>query len=171
MKRAAAAFRDADIPFLLAGGMASWAHGGPGRDHDVDFVVLPDDADLALKVLAEAGLRTEIPPEEWLYKAYDGEAMIDIIFKPGGMDVNDAMFARGKEMSVEAMTMRVMAPEDILISKLVSMTDHYMPYDGVLEIARALREQINWDELKARCETSPFARAFITLAEGLEVAP
>jgi len=29
MKRAAGALREADVPFLLGGGMAGWARGGP----------------------------------------------------------------------------------------------------------------------------------------------
>jgi hypothetical protein len=38
-----------------------------------------------------------------------------------------------------------------------------------LSYARALREQIDWDEVRGRTEASPFARAFFTLIEGLGV--
>ena len=38
MKRAAASLREAEVPFLLGGGMA-WARGGPPTDHDVDLLV------------------------------------------------------------------------------------------------------------------------------------
>ena len=37
MKRAAAALRDAGVPYMLGGGLAAWARGGPPTDHDVDF--------------------------------------------------------------------------------------------------------------------------------------
>ena len=33
MKVAAATLRDAEIPFLLGGGLAGWARGGPPRAH------------------------------------------------------------------------------------------------------------------------------------------
>src|SRR5207249_1308653 len=69
LKRAAAALRDAGVPFLVAGGVASWVRGGPRTDHDLDFLVKPDDAERALAVLAETGMRPERPPEEWLFKA------------------------------------------------------------------------------------------------------
>ena len=59
LKRASAALRDAGIPFILAGGVASWARGGPETDHDLDFILKPQDAERALGTLAEAG----IPPE------------------------------------------------------------------------------------------------------------
>ena len=38
-----------------------------------------------------------------------------------------------------------------------------------LEIARSLREQIDWNDVEARTRQSPFARAFFTLGEGLGI--
>jgi predicted nucleotidyltransferase len=144
LKRSAAVLRDAGIPFLVAGGVASWVRGGPSTDHDLDFLVKPEDADKALNALTEAGFRPERPPEEWLYKAYDGDVLVDLIFNPAGLRVDDELIARGEEREVEAMTMRVMRPEDLLVSKLMAMTEHSINYRSCLEIARALREQIDW---------------------------
>ena len=42
-------------------------------------------------------------------------------------------------------------------------------FGQLLSYARALREQIHWDEVRARSEASPFARAFFTLVEGLGI--
>jgi hypothetical protein len=39
MKLAAAALRDAEVPYILGGGLAAWARGGPPTEHDVDFFV------------------------------------------------------------------------------------------------------------------------------------
>ena len=39
------------------------------------------------------------------------------------------------------------------------------------EIARALREQIDWDDVRERSADTPFGRAFFVIAEGLEVVP
>jgi hypothetical protein len=169
LKRAAAALRDAEIPFLLAGGAASWIRGGPPTDHDLDFIVKPEDAERALATLTAEGMRPERPPEEWLYKAYDGNTMVDLIFRPAGLEVTDKVIARGDEREVMAMTMRVMRPEDILVTKLMAMTEHTINYRSCLEIARSLREQIDWDDVRARTESSPFARAFFVIAEGLGV--
>jgi hypothetical protein len=41
----------------------------------------------------------------------------------------------------------------------------------VLEIARTLREQIDWDDVRERTEESPFAKAFFTLIEELGILP
>jgi hypothetical protein len=169
LKKAAAALRDAGIPYLVAGGVASWVRGGPSTDHDLDFLIKPSDAERALETLAEAGLRPENPPEEWLYKAWDGDVLVDLIFCPAGLDVDDELIGRGEEREVEAMTMRVLSAEDLLVSKLMAMTEHSINYRSCLEIARSLREQIDFDDVRARTEGSPFGRAFFVIAEGLEI--
>jgi hypothetical protein len=169
LKRATAVLREAEIPHVLAGGVASWARGGPESDHDLDFLVKPEDAERALEALAAAGMRPEKPPEQWLYKAYDGDVMIDLIFWPSGLPVDDELIARSDELEVFAVRMRVMRPEDILITKLSAMTEHTLGFESCLEIARALREQIDWDQVRAATDGSPFAKAFFTLIEELRI--
>ena len=171
MKRAGATLRDAGIRYALAGGLAVWAHGGPQTEHDVDFLVKPEDAERAQAALAEAGFRAERPPEPWLLKAYEGDVMVDLIFAPNGGPVDDEWLARAEEREVMAMRMPVAALEDVLVTKLLSLTEQEPDYSGVLEMARAVREQIDWGEVRARTEESPLARAFFTLVEGLEIAP
>jgi hypothetical protein len=169
-KRAAGVLKEADVPFLLAGGLASWARGGPQTDHDVDFFVRPDDADAALEALGEAGLKTEKPPELWLYKAYDDDGtLIDVIFRPSGGPVTDEYFSHAEEMEVGAVTMKVASLEDVMTSKLLALNEQEPDFRGVLEIARMLREQINWEHVRERTQDSPFAKAFFTLVEELGI--
>jgi hypothetical protein len=54
---------------------------------------------------------------------------------------------------------------------LYSMDEHSLDYGAVVAITRSLREQIDWPALRARCAGSPYAKAFITLVEELEIAP
>jgi Uncharacterised nucleotidyltransferase len=169
LKKAAAALRDAEVPFLLGGGLAAWARGGPESEHDLDLMVKPADADAAVRALAAAELRIEDPPEEWLYKAWDGDLLVDIIFEPSGGPVDDGMFERAEELDVSAVTMQVMALEDVMVTKLLSLREHQVDYESVLEIARALREQIDWDDVRRRTQESPYARAFFFLAGELDI--
>lgn len=170
MKKAAGALRDAGVPYVLAGGLAAWARGGPATEHDVDFMVTPDDAERALEALEACGLRTERPPEGWLFKAFDGEAMIDIIFEPTGIAVGDDLFERSEELNVHAVPMLVATANDIMASKLAALTEHELDYDSCLELGRSLREQIDWPLLREQCGTSPYAKAFFTLADELGIA-
>src|SRR5947208_2036854 len=97
MKRSAGALREADVPFVLGGGLACWARGAPKTEHDVDFLVRPRDAERAQQALAAAGMRTEKPPEGWLLKAYDGDVLVDLIFHPQGGPVDDELFDRAED--------------------------------------------------------------------------
>jgi predicted nucleotidyltransferase len=169
LKRVAAALNEGDVPFLLGGGLAAWAWGGPGTGHDLDVMVRPDDAERALEALAAAGLRTEKPPETWLYKAWDDEVLIDVIFRPVGQDVDDEMFERAEQLEVNAVPMKVMALEDVLVTKLLALDEHELDYERHLEFARALRERIDWQTVRDRTDDSPYARAFFTLVEELGI--
>lgn len=171
LKRGAAALRDAGIPFVVGGGLASWARGGPESGHDVDFFVKPDDAENAWQALGDAGMRLERPPEGWLLKAYDGEVLIDVIHRPSGIDVTDELFERADEMEVLSQRMNVLSLEDLMVTKLSYLREHEVDYDPHLEIARSLREQIDWDDVRRRAPDNPYVAAFFTLAEGLELIP
>jgi hypothetical protein len=170
LKKAVAALRDHNVPYLLGGGLAVWARGGPERDHDLDFMVREEDADRALQALVDAGMRPEKPPEGWLYKAYDENGvMVDVIYRPTENPVTDEMLARGEELEVMAIQVTVMSPEDVFVSKLLALREHELDYDSVIEMTRSVREQIDWNVVRERTAQSPFARAFFTLAEGLEL--
>ena len=171
MKRAAAALEQADVPFALGGGLACWVRGGPETEHDVDFIVTPEHADNALEALAGAGFRTEKPPENWLYKAYDGDVLIDVIFDPQGGPIHEEVLEQAEELEVHAVRMSVMRLEDVMVTKLLALREHEVDYESVLEIARTLREQIDWEDVRARTAESPYARAFFFLAEELSILP
>src|SRR5215203_3874124 len=111
LKKAAAAMRDANIPFLLGGSLASWARGGPETTHDLDFMIKPEDAGRALEALESAGMQPERPPEEWLVKAWDGDVLIDLIYGPSGIEMTDDVIQRGELLNVLSMEMRVMSLE------------------------------------------------------------
>ena len=171
MKVAAAVLRDGKIPFALAGGLAVYARGGPPTEHDVDFVIREDDAQRALELLGEAGFRAERPPEGWLYKVFDeNDAMIDLIFAPNSSPERvQEILDRATELEIYAITLPVMTVTDVLESKLRTLKEHETDYEDVLEIARTCREQIDWETLRRRLDDSPYAKAFFTLADELEL--
>ena len=171
LKRSVAALEEQGVPYLLGGGLGCWARGGPPSSNDIDLMVKPEDAERAQEALAEAGMKPETPPEQWLRKAWDGDILVDLIYEPSGMRIDDEAIARGEEISVMAMQVRVMDLGDILTTKLLALDEHSADYRDLILITRSLREQIDWDKLRARTEHSPFARAFFTLADGLEISP
>jgi hypothetical protein len=172
LKRSVAAFRAAEVPYLLGGSLAAWARGGPRPENDLDFMVKPQDAQRAQDALAAAGMQPEDPPEEWLLKAHDANGvLVDLIFEPSGLVIDDAVLGRGDEISVLSVGVRVMALNDVLSTKLMALNEHHLTYESLIAISRSLRESVDWDDLRARTSASPFARAYFVIVEGLGIAP
>ena len=171
MKKAAAAMRDAEVEFALAGSLAIWARGGPESSHDLDFVLRERDAERALAALEAAGLKREDPPEEWLVKAWDESGvLVDLIFGPSGVYA-DQVLANAEPLNVVSMKMPVMALEDVIVTKVMSLTEHSVDYGTLIEMARALREQIDWETVRRRTAESPFAAAYFVLLDRLGIVP
>jgi len=169
LKHVVAALDGAGIPFLVGGSLASWARGGPDTTHDLDIIVKPGDAVRAQQALVAAGMRPENPPETWLLKVWDDDVLVDLIFQPAGLTVDDELMANAECVNHAAMDFKVMAIEDVLFTKLNSLNEHYLDFSSALQIARALREQVDWERLRSRTADSPYATAFFCLLEELEI--
>ena len=170
LKSAVAALRDEEVPFLLAGSLATWARGGPETRNDLDFIVKPADSERALEALGSAGMKPERPPEEWLFKAWDGDVLVDVIFEPSGLEMTDEVLERGDELHVLGITVPVMSLEDGLTTKLMALDEHELDYSDLLRTVRAVREQVDWPALRRRTAGSPYAAAFFTLVDELGIA-
>jgi hypothetical protein len=169
LKRAAAALRGAEVPFALAGSVAAWARGGPVPHNDLDFAIPEADADRAERALADYGMRTERPPEGWLLKAWDGDVLVDLIWDLEGLEEPEQLLARAEELSVHAVRMPVLAIDDVVVSMLSALDEHELDLAGPLAIARSLREQVDWREVRGRTAQSPYARGFLALLEALDI--
>jgi predicted nucleotidyltransferase len=172
MKKAGGALNDAGIPWALGGGLAAWARGGPETEHDVDLLVKPEDAERAQQALAAAGMRTDKPPEGWLLKAYtDDDVLVDLIFDPQGGPITDDVLDRADELEVHAMRMRVVRLEDVLAQKVLALSEQQPDFSSVLELARSLREQVDWNDVYERTQESAFGKAYFTLLDELGIVP
>jgi len=171
LKRTAVALKHGKVGFALGGGYAGWALGGPEPEHDVDFLVAEQDQEHAARVLADADLRVERPAEDWLFKVFLDGAMVDVLFRVGGVPVQPELLERAVDTEVLSVWMPVLAATDLVISKLVALSEHACDYGKVLPSARALREQVDWDRVRAEVDHSPYAAAFLVLVQRLGVAP
>jgi predicted nucleotidyltransferase len=169
LKRTVSALDEAEVPFLIGGSLASWARGGPDTTHDLDVIIRPQDAKRAQDALVAAGMRAEDPSESWLLKAWDGDVLIDLIHQPAGLIVDDELMANAECVNAAAMDFKVMAVEDVLFTKLNSLNEHYLDFSSPLQIARSVREQVDWDRLRVRTAGSPYATAFFCLLDELGI--
>jgi hypothetical protein len=172
LKRVAVLLKEAEIPFALAGSFAMYARGAQPRDHDVDFVLKEADVAEAVQVLADGGLRPQdASTEDWLAKVYDEDRLVDLIFAANGRPVDDDLLARADELDVRSVWMPVMSATDLLVSRLLAMTEHYCDFAAPLAMARPVREQIDWPMVRRAVADSPYALSFLHLAGLLDVAP
>jgi hypothetical protein len=169
LKTVAVTLKEGEAPFALAGSYGLWARGGPEPDHDVDFMVAEEDAPRAKDLLAERDLRVVQPPEDWLFKVYIGEAMVDVIFRAGGVPIQRTRFEDADEIEVESVSMPVLSATVLMSDKLGAMEEHSCNFSAALPAARAVREQVDWDVVRRETKDNPFAEAFLMVLERLKV--
>ncbi len=169
LKRVGVALKETGLPFALNGGFAVWARGGPESVHDVDFLVAAEDADKVAELLAEKGLQVETPPEDWLFKVWTDGEMVDVIFRDSGEPADRSVFDEADEIEVLSVAMPVLSATRLMVQKLNAMDEHYCDFSYLIPVARALREQVDWDRVRRETEDNPFAAALLFLLERLEV--
>ncbi len=169
LKRVAVALKQGDVPFALCGGYAAWVRGAPEPDHDADFLVPAAEAERAAKVLAEAGLEVVDPPEDWLTKVVHGNSFIDVLWRTCGIPVEQDLIDRAEDMPVLSVHMPVLEATDILVTKLMTLDEHYCDYGRLLPVARALREQVDWDRVRREVSGNDFAAVFLVLLDRLGI--
>jgi hypothetical protein len=169
LKRAASAFKSQGPEFALAGSYALWVHGGPEPVHDVDFVVAEDDADTAAKTLEEAGFRIDRPPEDWLFKACTGGVVVDVLHRLNGVPVEVSTIRGAGVLEVLAIAMPVLPPTQVVTEKLSSLNEHHCDFVALLPGVRAVREQVNWNQVRNDTADNDFAAAFLFLTDRLGI--
>jgi hypothetical protein len=157
------------VPFALGGGYALWVHGGPEPAHDVDVVVPETAVTAALKSLESAGFRIERPPEDWLFKAYLDDGLVDVLHRLTGVEVDQQLIDSAEEVELLGVRIPVLPPTPIMIAKLRSLSEHYCDFAALLPGFRAVREQLNWAEITPAVAGHPFAEAFLFLLDRLGI--
>lgn len=163
LKRTAVALKEGDVPFALCGGYAAWMRGAPEPDHDADFLVPAAEADRAAKVLAEAGLEVADPAEDWLTKVVQGRSFVDVLWRVCGEPAEQDLIDRAEVMPVLSVHMPVLAATDIVVTKLMALDEHYCDFARMLPVARALREQVDWERVRRDTADNDFAAVFLVL--------
>ena len=169
LKHSSAALKADGVPFALGGGYALWVRGAPEPVHDVDLVVSEDDVGAAANSLAEAGFRIERPPEDWLFKAWWSENLVDVLHKLRGITVTRDLVSAADEIEVLGVRIPVLPPTPIVIAKLHSLSEHYGDFGALLPTFRSVREQLDWAEIRTEVAGHPYSEAFLYLLERLEI--
>lgn len=177
---AVGALEDADVSFAVTGSFGWWAHGGsfPGLDEDVDIALREVDVAAAATALHERGFRIQSCPEGWLVKAYHPRTngcsehlFVDLIHSMVGLPITDDVLERAVTTYVTAVAVRVLAPIDMMSTRLCILSPTHLDFTDIIQHARMFREQFDWDELERRASGNPSALAFFDVARRLGVDP
>lgn len=170
LRRGASALKASGPEFALAGSYALWVYGAPEPVHDVDFVVAEPDADAAAAALKAAGFTIEHTPEDWLFKARtDENAVIDVLYRINGEPVEPELVRSSEAREVLAIRMPVLSPTQVVTQQLRALHEHHCDFGPLLPAIRAVREQVDWEQVRADTADNDFAVAFLVLTERLGI--
>ena len=169
LRRAASALMAQGPEFALAGSYALWVHGAPEPMHDVDLVVAEQDAEAAAATLAAAGFTIERTPEDWLFKACSDGAVVDVLHRINSVPVDAALVRSGELREVLAIRMPVLSATQVVIQKLLALHEHHCDLGPLLPSVRAIREQVDWKEVRKSTADNDFAVAFLVLVDRLGI--
>ena len=86
-----------------------------------------------------------------------------------GTAVESDLVERAEEMPVLSVRMPVLDATHIVVTKLHALEEHYCDFGRLLPVARALREQVDWDVVRRDVSDNDFAVVFLLLLERLGI--
>ena len=141
----------AKVPFLVGGGFALFAYLGRWRTtKDIDVFIDVEHLERTLIALSTAGFAVEVTDKSWLAKATLDGALIDIIFCSynGLFPVDADWLANGRDAEVLGVPVRVVGPEEMIVSKcFVAARDRFDGGD-VSWLLRALGGSLDWPRVE-----------------------
>ena len=138
------------IPYAVSGAFALHEHTGIWRDtKDLDVFMPLDQVAGAMDILRNRGLLTEICDPVWLCKARSGDYYVDLI---SGMSnavvrVDQSWIDRGFDSEVLGVPVTVLAPEELIASKIfVAFRERFDGAD-IAHIVYAVGTSMDWGRL------------------------
>ena len=141
-----------DVPYVVSGAFALHAHTAIWRDtKDLDVFLAPDQLLRALQQLRGAGIECEVPDPVWLAKAHGNGYFVDLItgMSNGVLAVDASWIERSHPEDVLGVTARVLAPEELIASKLFVTRRERFDGADICHVIYGTRGQIDWQRLLA----------------------
>jgi hypothetical protein len=156
LHQACAALDAAGVAYVIGGGTAVVEYGRNRRTKDFDIFLNREVLRRAMDTLSAIGFCTTDTEKQWLYKAWQGETLVDLIVESRGrVRVDDDVMLRARMIPMHGYTFRIMGPEDTLFRKALTLTEGRPDwYDGISIIARQ-GDALDWTYFLARAQWNP----------------
>ncbi len=92
-----------------------------------------------------------------------------MLWRTCGHPVESDLIERAEMLPVLSVQMPVLTATDIVVTKLMALDEHYCDFGRLLPVARALREQVDWDDVRREVAGNDFAVVFLLLLERLGI--
>ena len=120
---------EAEISFLLMGGLATSVLGRGRGVTDIDIFVRDQDVAPTLEALEAAGFETLIVSPNWLAKAIKDGILVDVISRSThDISLTDEIVEHAIEVDVEGRRLRSVSPEDLIVMKAVATDEDTARY-------------------------------------------
>jgi hypothetical protein len=138
------------LNYAVAGAFAFREHTGICRlTKDMDIFLSPADASAALTQLQAGGFECEVPDPVWLAKARRDGYFVDLItgMSNAVIQVDASWIERAYPATIFGIKTRVLAPEELLASKLFVTRRERFDGADIVHIIFALQGKLRWDRV------------------------
>lgn len=138
------------VPFAVSGAFALRQHTGICRfTKDLDIFLSHHDTPAALARLRERGFECEVRDPVWLAKAHRDDYFVDLItgMSNGVIRVDRSWIDRAHAAEVFGVQTRVLAPEELLVSKLFVTRRERFDGADIAHVIYGVRGKLKWDRV------------------------
>jgi hypothetical protein len=138
------------LPYAVAGAFALREHTGICRfTKDLDIFLSAKDATAALELLQANGFECEVRDPVWLAKAIRKDFFVDLItgMSNGVVAVDELWIERAHPATVVGVPTKVLAPEELLASKLFVIRRERFDGADIAHIIYATGGELDWERV------------------------
>jgi hypothetical protein len=138
------------VPFAVSGAFALQQHSGICREtKDLDIFLPAEDVSGALACLMSRGFECEVSDPVWLAKAFRDQYFVDLIagMSNAVITVDASWIQRAHPVTVLGVSTRMLAPEELLLSKLFVTRRERFDGADLAHIVYATRGKLDWDRI------------------------
>ena len=148
------AVRVTQRPFMLAGAFSLASYTGRWRNtKDIDFYILPEDRDVFVEALTNAGFQDyhlTLPYERhWIYRSFKDDCIVDLIWAMANQraQVDEEWFEHAPKIRVRDQLLSVAPAEELLWCKLFVLQRDRCDWPDVLNLIHSLGADLDWEHL------------------------
>ncbi len=138
------------IPYAVAGAYALLEHTGICRTtKDLDLFLTAESSSAAINFLQRRGFECEVCDPVWLAKVHRENFFVDLItgMSNATISVDDSWIRRARPASVLGTQTRVLAPEELLVSKLFVMRRERFDGADIAHIIYGTQGKLDWGRI------------------------